>query len=333
MKKNKSKDNSAVVAVVCFVGILLFGTYGLFGKQISRWWRELFSSGPTVGMGSGFAADVSARDMVDYLGSVSTCPSISLRIVETTEDFSVEVLGPASTCETAVSFEVSRKALYKFALTPIEDLVAKGLEGVAVPDSEHPLSWKSVSIATNQAESVWTVTVKGVSGEGVIKLALGEAYAVCRINLPKLFPIWDYVLYVSPQREEVRVGGIVRTPASPPILPDLARGLCGYKMVAVVGRTVWFQVLYGEDPVEDLRRRWPGLEVNYRVLDNGVGFSSVRFEGGKVMEPGDEAVFEDDLTVLKLERNAFVQRHAVLFRYYDSNRKAICDMLCVTLQN
>lgn len=333
MKKKQKKDNTFAIVVLCVVGIVVFGLYGLFNKKVRSLIKEIRNRDQgVVAAAGGLNVDVTEAAMNEYIGSISVCNPISIRIIETTDEFTVEVSGAKESTDSVVSFKVSPVQKFRFSSIPIESLVQEGLKSSAEEGTLHQFAWKNVSISTNKYEGIWHVSVNGITGEGSLVLNVGAAYASCRVNLPQLFPIWDFIVYTSFAREEVYIGNCIRTPNSPPIKPNREKGVCGYKLLAVTGKSVWFEVLYNENSVEGIRKRWPGLEINYQKLDNGEDYSSIKFESGKIMKSGDEAFFEDDHTTLKLERSGFLNRNAVRFRYYGTERKAICDILCITLK-
>lgn len=330
--KKNTKDHTLTVVVVCIVAITGLLTHAVFGKRLRNWMRDLANTAQVEEPGSGSVqVDVTQADLDKYAGNVVSAGPLDIRIITTTDEYIVEVEGERETFDTQVTFKVNVMKPFRFASIPIERMVRDGLNAERQANSGRELTWRGFTIATNRSTFSWSVTVRDLSGQGVIRLSVGAASATCSINMLKLFPIWNYVRYASPTREQVYIGNILRVPSSPPILPDKNKGLCGFKLLAVAGRSVWFEVLYGTQSVPGLRRRWPGLDIHYRLLDNGSNFTTLRFEGGKEMQIGDEARFEDDGSVLKLDADAFPAKNAVIFRHYDVRNQPLGDILCVTM--
>lgn len=333
MKKTEKKDHTFIIAVFCIIATLLILFHAFLLKPTTKWVKGIFGSDQSSASPSTqIVTDVSEETMMEYVAYIAGIAPFSIRIVETTDEFTVTSLSGAATYERHVKFQVLPKQTYRFSSIPIEQLVNNGLEAVSSSGDDQSFSWEGVTISTNKADLVWDVAVNGISGNGILGLTVGKASATCRVNLPKLFPIWKEVVYISPIKEEVHVGG-VRTPTRDSMIaPDLSTGYCGFRVRAVVGQTVWFEVLYDNHPPLSMRKRWPGLKIDFDFRGGGMGFSSVQFEGGKKMVAGNAAVFDDDYTAVKLERTGFLSPNAVLFRYYDREKQPICDLVCVTLQ-
>lgn len=325
-----------VLALV--VGILLFVFFqGIDLTVVSPKWKipsgvevlkKTFSTAPSGGnAASELSPDVKRADFSEYRAYVGARESISIHIVDTTTEFTVESR-PGTEPGTGEFVVTPRQ--YQFASTDIAALVRSGLD--SVPSGAEPSlrpRWSGWSITTNKAERVWTVKMRGLAGEGKVRLDVGTATAYLDVHLPRLLPIWRYVSFVDPRSGIVVVGGH-DLKVGDVVAPDPAHDLCGFSVHSISNRSVWFEVV-NASPNPALRRtRWPDVRIDWQELDNGQSLSKLVFESGHAMVVGDKAVFDEQGDALKLDPDAFLSERAVRLRYLDRHDDLIADMIVVT---
>ena len=290
--------------------------------------RKAFTATPAgTAASADLKTDVSRADFGRYREYLGVQESISITIVDTTIEF--EITARAGTEPGAGEFVVIPQQ-YQFATTDIAAKVAGGLEAIpSGKDSTHLPRWSSWSIATNKAERAWTVQMRGLAGEGKVRLTIGAASAFLDVHLPRLLPIWKFVRFVDPRSGIVVIGGHdVRV--GEVIAPDLSHDLCGFKVHSISNRSVWFEVINTKpNPALD-RTRWPDVHIDWEELDNGQSRSRLVFESGHKMAVGDKAVFDEHGDALKLDADAFLSERAVRLRYLDRHDVLVADMIVVT---
>ena len=327
------------ILLALFVGLLLFVFFkGIDLSALNSNWKKVpsgvdvlkrvFTATPAgTAPSTDLKADVSRADFGRYREYLGIQESISITIVDTTIEF--EISARAGT-EPGVGEFVVTPQQYQFATTDIEAKVAGGLETVpSGKDSAHLPRWSGWSIATNKAERAWTIQMRGLAGEGKVRLTIGAASAFLDVHLPRLLPIWKFVRFVDPRSGIVVIGGHdVRV--GEVIAPDLAHDLCGFRVHSISNRSVWFEIVNSEPNPALLRTRWPDVRIDWQELDNGQSRSMLVFESGHKMAVGDMAIFDEQGDALKLDADAFLSERAVRLRYLDQHDVLVADMIVVT---
>ena len=331
-----SQSGLVCVLLVVLVGWVFF--MGVDLKAINSKWKKIPSgveilkgmagAGHSVGSsGDYLKPDIDSELFDSYAKYLGLRESIRLTIIDTTTEYEVSAR-PGESPETG-SFLVVPKKPHIFGSADIAALVRSGLRSVPnANDRLYAPKWASWTIATNRADRAWEVTLSGISGAGKIHLAVGEAAAELDVSLPRLWPIWRYARFADAQRALVVVGGY-DVPVGETIQP--ADGKCGFRVHSVSNRAVWFEIVYSTPNPALERKLWPDVRIDYEELFNGQSFSKVVFEGGLAMAEPDKGVF-DEGDALKLDADSFLDERAVRFRYLDSDRTPVADMIVVTFQ-
>ena len=323
-------------------GILLFVFFrGIDLTVVSPKWKipsgvevlkRTFSTAPTGGNSAAaeLTPDVTRKDFSEYREYVGARESISITIVDTTTEFEIDAR--AGTSPGTGEFVVTPRQ-YQFATTDIEGLVSAGLESVPVDkEASHRPRWSGWAIATNKAERAWTVQLRGLAGEGSVRLDIGAASAFLPVHLPRLLPIWRYVSFVDRRSGLVVIGGHdVRVGEL--IAPDPAHDLCGFKVHSISNRSVWFEVVNTEPNPALTRTRWPDVRIDWQELDNGQSLSKLVFESGHAMVVGDKAFFDERGDARKLDAYDFLAERAVRLRYLDRHDALVAEMVVVTFSH
>ena len=336
--------------LVCVLLVVLVGWVFFKGADLtaidSNWkipsgvefLKSMAGAADSVGSaGDDLNPDIDSAAFDNYAKYLGLRESISLTIIDTATEFEISAR-PGEKPGTG-SFLVVPQKPHIFGSADIAALVRDGL--LSVPNANdrlHAPKWASWTIATNRADRAWEVSLRGIAGAGKIRLAVGEASAELDVSLPRLLPIWRYARFADPRRGIVVVGGH-DVPVGETILPDLSRGLCGFRVHSVSNRAVWFETVYSTPNPALERRLWPDLRIDYGELFNGQSFSKVVFESGHEMKVNDMAVFDEQGDALKLDADSFkldpdspLGERAVRFRYLDRHGALVADMIVVTFQ-
>lgn len=324
-KTSASKGPLLILVLFLVLGTILFKDYAIPALK-----KALAGPAASGGSGVSLVADVTRDSFQTYAGYLQLRESIRITIVDTTIEY--EIAARAGDAPGTGEFVVSAQTPSLFWKTDIAAEVGKGLKSIPTTrDSHHPPKWSGWSISTNKEERAWTVSLRGMAGEGSISFSIGEASALLPVKLPRLLPIWRYASFVDRRAGIVVIGGH-DVHVGETIQPDLAHGLCGFRVHSISNRSVWFEVVYAEPNHELTRRLWPDLRIDYAELDNGQSLSKVVFESGHAMMAGDKAVFDEQGDALKLDADSFLSERAVRLRYLDRHGTLIADMIVVTFQ-
>lgn len=271
--------------------------------------------------------DIKKAGFAEYKQYLGVRESISITIVDTTTEFAIEA---RKGTEPGTGEFVVTPRQYQFFGEDIEKHVREGLEAVPSDDEpSHRPRWSGWSIETNKAERAWTVRLHGLSGEGRVRLDIATASAFLDTHLPRLLPIWNLTHFVDP-RNGIVVIGRHDMEVKDVIAPDVSKDLCGFRILSLSSRSVWFEVVNATPSTELTRVRWPDVRIDWRELDNGQSRSMLVFESGHKMIVGDKAVFDEQGDALRLDAGAFLDERAVRLRYLDRHDSFVADLVVVT---
>jgi hypothetical protein len=201
---------------------------------------------------------------------------------------------------------------------------------------------KNVVVTGPANDRLFTVTISRLSGSGPLGLSVGgqpPVYYDLRIRDFWPVPVTSIVYSHNPSVSGTnpgangwiaRVGRIVLKPGDV-IGPSSA--LCGFKVLSVSSRCVWFQAFYDDEPEDGLPPiRWPDL-VGIRMTLDGSKPDRVELRAGAADDNSRFLWVDDALRFRRTGARIIVDRlwgNAVRFRYArGEDGEDTLDILCV----
>lgn len=198
---------------------------------------------------------------------------------------------------------------------------------------------KNVVVTRAASDQGFTVTISRLSGSGPLGLSVGgqpPVYYDLRIRDFWPVPVTSIVYSRNPSVSEANSGAngwvarVGRNVLKPGDVIDPSSTLCGFKVLSVSSRCVWFQAFYDDEPEDGLPPiRWPDL-VGVRMTLDGSKPDRVELRAGT---PDDKSRFlwvDDALMFRRTGARIIVDRlwsNAVRFRY--ERGEETIDVLCV----
>ena len=174
------------------------------------------------------------------------------------------------------------------------------------------------------------VTADDISGEGRIGLSYNGAQPIfydvnvcpiwlvpvasCRSAVPGKY---DAAVFIPGMEKGLAEGAVI----SP------SKGKCGYRVISISDRCVWFEALYGDEPPKDKLPHvtWPDFSRIDTISPTPP--PGCLMLGKRKFWPGDAIMLRNSGAYLMVDD--FLEGKAVVFRLLDTGMRPVRDLLCV----
>ena len=177
------------------------------------------------------------------------------------------------------------------------------------------------------------VTADDISGEGRIGLSYNGAQPIfydvnvcpiwlvpvasCRSAVPGKYDAADFI----PGMEKGLAEGAVISPS---------KGKCGYRVISISDRCVWFEALYGDEPPEGKLPRGPWPDFSRIDTISPTPPPGCLMLGKCHFWPGDAIKLPKSASYLMVD--SFLDGKGVVFRLLDSTMRPNRELLCVIVR-
>ena len=334
-----TKSGGFVVALLVAVAVgLPFGleqigeTTGFFDFPATKWVKGLFSSKAAAG-GAKNAPKVDwerqIKDLEAFSDWADGLAEVSISVVRPDV---FQIVRANSNPATASRFGW-RLELLSETLNVNVAQVRNKLKLICEP--EDAVSGEIASVTSlDNGKKGFLVTVDGVRGAGKIGLAYGDLPPV--YYDVKLRSMWLVPVASCRSAMRDRYGSAVFFPGVENGLPEGAvispsDDKCGYRILSISDRCVWFEAFYGNEPEDDTLPHsiWPDF-ARVDTLSPTPPPGRLFFGRNRCFWPGDAIKLPSSGSYLMLD-DLLVGRAAV-FRLLDAAMRPVRELLCVIVR-
>ena len=337
--KEFTKSGTFVLVVfVLVLGLLPFGleqigeTTGIFTFPASKWVKGLFSSTSTK------SASQSAAK-VDWERQVKDLEAFS-EWAEGLAEAKISIVRPDLFQVVRADPNPATASHFSWRLELLSDTLDMNATQVRnklllICEPEDKVSGRIVSVKPLAGNTKgFLVTVDSVRGEGKVGLSYG--------GLPpiyydvKLRSLWLVPVASCRSAMRGRYESEVFFPGMDKGLPEGAiispgDDKCGYRILSISDRCVWFEAFYGNEPNEDTLPHsiWPDFS-RVDTMSPTPPPGRLIFGKSRCFWPGDAIKLPNSGSYLMVDD--FLAGRAVVFRLLDSAMRPIRELLCVIVR-